>query len=146
MRFKLKPVVIKVTILLSGCTFSSLFAASFPIIPEQNTRAFFVDTTVCSVVLKTSINAVASIQQGTPIDSLIGQPAICTSSVTGQAQVATGVRQVIGNGFRITGVSHSVTVIGLPTNERSELLLSAVFTLERPQATASAANNPPLTR
>jgi hypothetical protein len=109
------------------------FAAGFPIVPEQNNRAFYVDTTICSVVIKTSINPTASIQQGTPVDSLIGQPAICTSSVSGQSQISTGVRQLIGNGFRITGVSHAVTVLGQSTTDRSDLLISAIFTLERPQ-------------
>ena len=100
---------------------------------EINTQAFRVDSSLCTVVLKTSVEPGKPIQPGTPIDQLASLPAICTSNMTGQSTVPGGVRSQMMNGFRITGVSHSVTPLGLMSDGRQELLISMVVALERPQ-------------
>lgn len=106
--------------------------------PEQNANAFWVDTTVCSVVLKTTIDALKSIQQGaTPLDTLAAQPATCSSNITGQTMQAAGVRGLLAAGFRVNSVSHAVTPLHSSADARVELLLSAVFALERPQTTST---------
>ena len=108
--------------------------------PEVLPRAFWVDSTTCSVLLKSPIDASKPLQAGTPLDLLISLPAICTSSVSGQAQVAGGVRSLLVAGFRVTSVSHAVTALPVaPGETRVELLVSALFALERPQATLPAA-------
>ena len=100
---------------------------------EINTNAFFVDSSVCTVVIKASVEPGKAIQPGTPIDQLASLPAICTSSMTGQNTVQGGVRGQMINGFRVTGVSHAVTPLGILADGRQELLISMVIALERPQ-------------
>lgn len=109
--------------------------------PELQPRAYWVESSVCTVLLKAPIDAARPLQTGTPVDLLATMPAICTSSVTGQAPVPGGVRSLLIAGFRITAVSHSVTALppaSTPANgladPKVELLVSAIFTLERPQA------------
>lgn len=110
--------------------------------PELQPRAFWVESSVCTVLVKAPIDAARPLQAGTPIDLLASMPAICTSSVTGQAPVPGGVRSLLVAGFRITAVSHTVSALpvvaaaaGTPADGRVELLISAIFALERPQAT-----------
>lgn len=103
---------------------------------EINTNAFYVDSSICTVVIKVPVEPGKPIQLGTPIDQLASLPAICTSSMTGQNTVQGGVRSQMNIGFRITGVSHAVTPIGIMTDGRQELLISMVVALERPQTVA----------
>lgn len=108
------------------------------LVPEQNANAFWVDSTVCSVVLKTTIDALKPIQQGaTPLDTLAARPATCSSNITGQTMQAAGVRGLLAAGFRVNSVSHAVTPLYSSADARVELLLSAVFALERPQTTSA---------
>ena len=109
--------------------------------PELQPRAFWVESSVCTVLVKAPIDATRPLQAGTPIDLLTSMPAICTHSVTGQAPVPGGVRSLLMAGFRITAVSHTVSALpvaaaaaGTPADGRVELLISAIFALERPQA------------
>lgn len=112
--------------------------------PELQPRAFWVESSICTVLVKAPIDVARPLQAGTPIDLLANMAAICTSSVTGQAPVPGGVRSLLVAGFRITAVSHTVsalpvaaTAAGAPAEGRVELLISAIFALERPQATAT---------
>jgi hypothetical protein len=108
-----------------------------PWVPEADTKAFWVESTVCTVVVKTPIDAVRPIQAGTPIDLLTSLPAICTSSVTGQNQVQGGIRSLLTAGFRVTGVSHQVAVLSPAGGDgKAELLISAILSLERQQLVA----------
>ncbi len=100
---------------------------------EINTNAFYVDSSVCTVVIKAPVEPGKPFQPGTPIDQLASLPAICTSSMTGQNTVQGGVRSQMINGFRVTGVSHAVTPLGILADGRQELLISMVIALERPQ-------------
>lgn len=109
---------------------------------EINTNAFYVDSSVCTVVIKASVEPGKPIQPGTPIDQLASLPAICTSSMTGQNTVQGGVRGQMINGFRVTGVSHAVTPLGLLADGRQELLISMVIALERPQTALPIATVP----
>lgn len=113
--------------------------------PELQPRAFWVDSSVCTVLVKAPIDVARPLQAGTPIDLLATMPAICTSSVTGQAPVPGGVRSLLVAGFRITAVSHTVSALpvaasaaGAPAEGRVELLISAIFALERPQAATTS--------
>jgi hypothetical protein len=102
-------------------------------IPLQDQSAFWVDSSVCTVVVKTSIDTTKGIQVGaTPFDSLTSLPAICISNVGGQTLVPNGVRYLMSMGFRIKSVSHTSTSLSNMDN-KVELLLSALFALERPQ-------------
>lgn len=104
------------------------------IAPTVDARAFWVDSTVCSVVLKTSIDAIKPLAPGTPIDQLSSLGAICTSNITGQNLVAGGVRSLLAEGFRVTALSHQVVVLApAGADGRAEVLISALFSLERPQ-------------
>jgi hypothetical protein len=114
------------------------YVAAPKLVPEQNANAFWVDSTVCSVVLKTSIDALKPIQQGaTPLDTLTAQPATCSSNITGQTMQAAGIRALLAAGFRVNSVSHAVTPLHSSTDARVELLLSIVFALERPQTAST---------
>ncbi len=102
--------------------------------PAVDLTAFWLDTTICSVVLKTSIDAAKPLAPGTPIDQLSSMGAICTSNITGQSLVTGGVRSLLAEGFRVTALSHHVAVLGHAAAEgRSEVLVSVLFSLERPQ-------------
>ena len=100
--------------------------------PELNPNAFWVDSTICTVVIKTPIEINKPIRSGTPIDQIANMPAICTSN-SGQSVSENGVRTLLNSGFRVKGVSHSVTALGALADGKVELLLSAVFALERPE-------------
>lgn len=105
-----------------------------PSTPTVNNKAYWVETNICSVVLRAPIETNKTLQASTPIDQLSSLPAVCTSNVTGQNQVAGGVRSLIGVGHRITGVSHQVTALpGVSPDGKVELLISALFSLEKPQ-------------
>ena len=123
------------------CGGFTIFSAGFAMAQtrppvEINTNAFYVDSSVCTVVIKASVEPGKPIQPGTPIDQLASLPAICTSSMTGQNTVQGGVRSQMNIGFRITGVSHAVTPLGILSDGRQELLISMVIALERPQTVA----------
>ena len=108
--------------------------------PELLPRAFWVDSTVCTVLVKAPIDTTKPLQTGTPVDLLASLPAICTSSVTGQALVPGGVRSLLVAGFRVTAVSHTVSPLPAAAGDsRVDLLISAIFSLERPQSTATPA-------
>jgi len=125
------------------CTVPALAATALPvqgplIAPVVDRSAFWVDSTVCSVVLKTSVDASKPLAPGTPIDQLSSLGAICISNITGQNQVAGGVRSLLAEGFRVTALSHHVAVLApAAADGRSELLISALFSLERPQRAAA---------
>lgn len=107
--------------------------------PEVLPRAFWVDSTICTVLVKAPIDANKPLQAGTPIDLLTSMPAICTSSVTGQVPVPGGVRSLLVAGFRVTAVSHTVSPLpNTAGDSRVDLLISAIFSLERPQSTATS--------
>lgn len=141
MRQHFKPQLagLLIGLLLCSQSFAGVKIASVPLQPETLATAFWVDSTVCSVVSKVPMDASKPILIGTPIDQFVSAPAICTSSVSGQNQVAGGVRNLLLQGFRITGVSHSVTPLATADVGKYELLLSAIFTLERPQSTNTGA-------
>ena len=124
-------------ILLTSICVSNVFANARlvePSTPTVNNKAYWVETNVCSVVLRAPIEANKTLQANTPIDQLSSLPAVCTSNVTGQNQVAGGVRSLIGVGHRITSVSHQVTALpNVSTDGKVELLISALFSLEKPQ-------------
>jgi hypothetical protein len=102
--------------------------------PTVNNKAYWVETNICSVVLRAPIEPNKTLQANTPIDQLSSLPAVCTSNLTGQNQVAGGVRSLIGVGHRITGLSHQVTALpSISTDGKVELLISALFSLEKPQ-------------
>lgn len=125
-------------LLSSGFTVCSAGVAMAQARPpvEINTNAFYVDSSICTVVIKVPVEPGKPIQLGTPIDQLATLPAICTSNMTGQNTVQGGVRSQMNIGFRVTGVSHAVTPIGVLTDGRQELLISMVIALERPQTVA----------
>jgi hypothetical protein len=110
-----------------------------PGVPELNPRAFWVDSSICTVVLKVPIDAAKPLAVGTPVDQLSSLPAVCASNVSGQTAVPGGIRSLLGQGFRVTAVSHALTALpGLalgasPGELRAELLITAIFCLERPQ-------------
>lgn len=111
---------------------------------EVQNRAFWVETAICTVVQRATIEPGRPIQLGTPIDLLPSLPAVCTSNATGQTPVAAGVRSLTVAGFRVTGVSHQVTVLPTPlqtVEPRAELLISAIFSLERPPASLPSSHN-----
>jgi len=102
--------------------------------PSFDRSAFWVDTTICSVVLKTSIDAIKPLAPGTPIDQLSSLGAICTSNISGQNLVTGGVRSLVAEGYRVTAMSHHVAVLApAAADGRAEVLISALFSLERPQ-------------
>ncbi len=103
--------------------------------PEINPRAFWVESNICSIVIKVPIDAAKPLQVGTPFDQLASLPAICTGNVSGQAPVPGGVRSLLATGYRVVAVSHQVTALpGSTLDSRSEVLITALFSLERPQA------------
>lgn len=103
--------------------------------PEVNPRAFWVESSICSIVIKVPIDAAKPLQVGTPFDQLVSLPAICTGNVSGQASVPGGVRSLLATGYRVVAVSHNVSTLPGPSNDsRSEVLITALFSLERPQA------------
>ena len=104
-----------------------------------NSKAYWIEINTCSVVLRTSIELNQKLQPNTPIDQLSSMPAICTSNVSGQNLVSGGVRNLIGSGHRITGISHQVTVLPtVSTDGKVELLISAIFILEKPQSSQAS--------
>lgn len=105
-------------------------------------RAFFVDSSICTVLARAPIDTTKPLQAGTPLDLLVSMPTICTSNVSGQTAVQGGVRSLLAAGFRITAVSHQVTPLSsTPGDPRVELLITAVFGLERPQSQLALPGN-----
>ena len=112
-----------------------------PTYPVVNNKAFWVETAICSVVLRVPIDTNKALQATTPIDQLSTLPAVCTGNVIGQILVNGGVRSLINSGHRITGLSHQVTVLSaLSSDNKVELLLSALFSLEKPQVAPSVSS------
>lgn len=95
-------------------------------------NAVLADSAVCTVVLKTSIEASQALGTGNPIDSLMTMPATCTGNMLTHTQMPGGVRQMLVSGFRLIGVSHQVTTLVTTPTGKAELLISAMFALERP--------------
>jgi hypothetical protein len=94
-------------------------------------NALLVDSVVCTVVLKASIEASQGLGAGNPIDALVTVPATCVGNTMPQTQVGGGVRQMLISGFRQIGVSHQVTTLAVTPSGKAELLISAIFALER---------------
>lgn len=132
-----------VALCAAACAATAGAAAALPapgqlIAPVVDRSAFWVDSTICSVVLKTSVDAAKPLAPGTPIDQLSSLGAICTSNITGQNLVAGGVRSLLAEGFRVTAMSHHVAVLAPAVADgRAEVLISALFSLERPQRAAA---------
>jgi len=116
-------------------------ATRVPLAPEINAQAFWVESAVCTLVLKTSIDIARPILSGTPIDQFSTLPATCALGTGAPVNWQGGVRALLGIGFRVKSVSHSVTNLGVVSDGKVELLLSAVFALERPDG-----SNPAMTR
>lgn len=95
-------------------------------------NAVLADSAVCTVVIKTSIEASQVLAAGNPIDGLSSMPATCNGNMMMQLVVGGGVRQMLVTGYRLIGVSHQVTALATSPSGKAELLISAVFALERP--------------
>ncbi len=105
-------------------------------VPRQEASAFWVNTQLCSVVLKTSLDSSKSLQSGTPLDSLLDLPAVCSDGLNNRrANFPTGIRTLLEGGYRMTSVSHQVTPLSHSSkDEKVELLISAIIALEQPRA------------
>ena len=104
---------------------------SVPLISERN--AHWVESAMCSVVLKTQIEAGQPLLPGNPIESMAVLPANCSGNVMEHATVSGGIRYLLQSGFRMTGVSHQTTALRTNPDGKVELLISAIYALERPQ-------------
>lgn len=116
------------------CVASTVFGGMAFAATDVDRNAFWVESTVCSVVVKTSIDAVKPLSGGNPIETLAGVKANCTGNMMVQAEVQGGVRLLLQQGFRVTSLSHQITPLRTDGGGNVMLLISAMFTLERPQA------------
>jgi hypothetical protein len=94
--------------------------------------ALWIESAVCSVVVKTPIDATWPLLAGNPIETLVGITTNCTGNMMVQNEIRGGVRLLLRQGFRIRGLSHQVTPLRTDPDGKVELLISAMFTLERP--------------
>lgn len=90
-----------------------------------------VETAVCSVVWKSSYEPSRAIAPANPIESLPYLPALCTSQIMSRAEIRDGVRSLLALGWRAVNTSHQTTMVGTSKDGAAELLISAIFTLER---------------
>jgi hypothetical protein len=94
------------------------------------------ESAVCTVVKRVSIDLSKPLTVSNPIESLSLLPAVCNSRVLSKMEYTDGVRSLLVIGWRVTSASHQVTSLGTNTSTgAAELLVSAVFTLERASAT-----------
>lgn len=101
------------------------------VIPPNRVQPQWVESTLCSVVMRAPIDAGKPLQAGNPIDTLVSQPVVCTGNATQQMPMAGGLRLMLSNGFRITSISHQITPIKFDPDGKTELLITALFGLER---------------
>ena len=90
-----------------------------------------VETAVCTVVFKSSIDAAQPLGATNPIHTLATTPAICNGNSMMAMGIAGGVNQMLATGFRLINVSHQVTTLTTAPNGKTELLISAMFAMER---------------
>jgi hypothetical protein len=119
------------------CTESVALGAAVIAPPEVDRNAFWIESTVCSVVVKTPIDATKPLLAGNPIATLAGITANCTGNMMVQNEVQGGVRLLLQQGYRIRALSHQVTPLHSDAESKVDLLISAIFTLERPQTKLS---------
>jgi hypothetical protein len=131
LNFIKKIQMIKKIILLGVVTtlFLNANAGVLPLGTNQTTQ--WVESTLCTVVLRAPIDAGKPLQSGNPIEAMASLPVVCTGSIMQQMPIAGGVRQMMTMGFRVTGISHQVTPIKSDADGKNELLITALFTMER---------------
>lgn len=96
-------------------------------------NAPWVESAVCSVAIKSELDANKPIHATTPIDNLVSAPATCTGNVMLRNELVGGVRGLLVNGWRVSSATHQVTTLRAFPSGQVELLISALFVLERPQ-------------
>ena len=108
------------------------FASAGANIPTVDQSAYWVENVVCTAVVKTSIEASRNLIAGNPIEALVIMPANCSGNMMANSVVNGGVRQMLQSGFRLVSVSHQVTTLVADQTGKAELLISALFALDRP--------------
>jgi hypothetical protein len=104
-------------------------AASIPTV-DQN--SYWVENVICTAIVKTNFEASRNLAVGNPIEELVVMPANCSGNMMVKTIVNGGVRQLLQSGFRVVSVSHQVTTLVADPTGKAELLISALFALERP--------------
>lgn len=106
--------------------------ASTGIIPTVDANSYWVENVVCTSIVKTSIDVSRGLSAGNPIEGLSLMPVNCSGNMMTNTLVSGGVRQMLQSGFRLVSVSHQVTTLATDQTGKAELLISALFALERP--------------
>src|ERR1035437_6599690 len=102
------------------CAASAALCATVLGTTKLDRGAFWIESTVCSVVVKTTIDAVNPLLSGNPVETLAGIPANCTGNMMVQSEIQGGVRLLLQQGFRVTSVSHQITPLLADGGSRSE--------------------------
>jgi hypothetical protein len=90
------------------------------------------ETAVCTVVKRVSIDLTKPLTGSNPIEGLVALPTVCNGRAMSKLEFNDGMRSLMGLGWQVTSVSHQVTPLaGNATNGSTELLVSAVFGIER---------------
>ena len=96
------------------------------------------ESAVCTVVKRVTIDASKPLTTTNPIEGISTLPTVCNSRIFSKSEYVDGIRSLLVIGWRITSASHQVTTLGPNASTGAvELLISAVFSLERPSATAN---------
>ncbi len=90
------------------------------------------ETAVCTVIKRVSIDLAKPLTSSNPIEGLVSQPTVCNGRAMSKLEYNEGIRSLMGMGWQVTSVSHQVTALGSNAgNSSTELLVSAVFSIER---------------
>ena len=120
-----------VSVFMACLLCSTAHAGAVNLTVDKN--APWVESAICSVAIKSELDANKPIQLTSPIDNLVSVPANCTGNVMLRAEVMGGVRSLLVNGWRIANTSHQVTSLRTLPSGQVDLLISGIFVLERPQ-------------
>lgn len=103
---------------------------------EVDHDAYWIESAVCSMSIRTSAGA----EPGAMLGTLITAPAQCTGNVMAQ-HVAGGVQTMLQRGFRVRTAHHQITLLPARADGEAGMLVTGLFTLERP-----AVKSPPIPR
>ena len=128
--------VLVLTIFIVSLGFVNAAAAILGIESKDRKVTETTEFMVCTVTSKSFLESGKPLYLGkTPIDSLKAETASCSSTFSGADNlVAGGVMLLLAQGYRLASASHQVTPLHRDSEGRTELLVTAVFVLERVRA------------
>jgi hypothetical protein len=89
------------------------------------------ETAVCTVVKRVSMDLTKPLTTSNPIEGLATLPAVCNGRAMSKLEYGDGIRSLMGTGWTVMSVSHQVTHLGTGSNGSAEMLISAIFSIQR---------------